>query len=59
MEISENFLDSLEYQWSADIELCNGIVISIWWTAWPPRRGKIKRVLSVSTDLPRFKIAKL
>lgn len=54
--ITEEFVDSLENQWSGELELHNGQVINIWWTAWPPRRGKIKRVVNVYSDYPRVKI---
>lgn len=56
MQISENFVSSLEYQWSGEIELHNGLIISIWWTAWPMRRGKIKRIVNIYSDLPKVKI---
>jgi hypothetical protein len=58
MKITEDFLNSLEYQWSADILMNNNQKVSIWWTAWPCHRGRgdVKRILSVSTDLPKVKI---
>lgn len=56
MVIPEEFLDSLEYQWSGEVQLNNGLIISIWWTAWPQRRGKIHKVVNVYSDFPKVKI---
>lgn len=54
--ITKEFLDSLEYSWTADIEFPNGRVTKIWWTAWPMRRALTKSVISVSSDYPKQKL---
>jgi len=58
LEITEDFVNSLEYQWSGEIELLGGQIISIWWTAWPPHRSRgIKRIINIYSDLPKTKIS--
>jgi hypothetical protein len=50
------FLESLEYSWTAEVQLFNGQIIDIWYTALPSTQGIIEKVLSVSSDYPRREI---
>jgi hypothetical protein len=52
--ISIEFLANLKYSWSAVVELNNGTELSIWHTALASSKDSIKRVISVSSDYPRF-----
>lgn len=51
-------LKELEFAWSATIEMHNGCTVPIWYTALPSAQQRIKRVLSVSSDYPKFRINK-
>jgi hypothetical protein len=50
-------LYNLEYTWTAVVRLNNNKVISIWWTALYGLGNSIKEVISVSSDLPKYKIS--
>ena len=46
----------LEYSWSAEVRLNNGLVISIWHTAWHMTKRSVSEIISISSDYPRHKI---
>jgi hypothetical protein len=46
----------LQYSWTADVRLKNDKIISIWHTAWHSTKNEIAEIVSISTDLPRYKI---
>lgn len=48
-----DLLQSLKFAWTADIELLNGQVISIWYTCFPSIKNEIKNVLQISSDFPK------
>lgn len=52
------YLESLEYSWTAEVEYHNGVQVSIWYTALPSSKGIIAKVISVSSDYPRHTIRK-
>jgi len=49
-------LQSLKFAWTAEIELKNGKVISIWYTSLHSIKNQIKSVIQVSSDYPMHKI---
>jgi hypothetical protein len=51
-------LDNLNYNWTAKVELNNGIVVTISYTAYPKLKHIIKNVLSVEADYPKVGIKK-
>jgi hypothetical protein len=54
--ITKEFLDSLEHAWSADIEMPNGTICKIWWTAWPMAKARTKNIISVSSDYSKGRL---
>lgn len=46
-------LEYLEHSWTAKVKLFNGVVITLWYTAWPMSKHTVKEVLSVASDYPR------
>ena len=55
MELSD--LYDLQYSWTAVVRLNNDKVISIWWTSLYGLTNSIKEVISISSDLPKYKIS--
>lgn len=51
------FIESLEYNWTAKVRLNNGLIITIWHTAWYSTKHTIAQILSVSSDYPPVKKA--
>lgn len=45
--------DTLQNSWTAEVELNNGQIITLWYTAWPMSKNTIKNVLAISSDYPR------
>lgn len=56
--MNELNLDTLEYSWTADVRLLNGVQIRIWWTAWPSTKSTVGEVLTISSDYPKSVIKK-
>jgi hypothetical protein len=46
----------LEFSWSAEVKLKNGLIISIWYTCWDSIKHSIDEVVSISSDIPKRKI---
>jgi len=53
-----NYLQTLKYSWTALVELDNGQIITIWWTALQSTKETIRYVISVSSDYPKSQIIK-
>jgi len=49
-------LNLLQYSWTAKVELKNGKIITIWYTAWHSIKDIVKNVISISSDLPKRQI---
>jgi len=50
-------LDGLKHSWTAEVQLTNDQIITIWYTAYPMSKPSIKNVLSVSSDYPKNEIS--
>lgn len=48
--------DTLQNSWTAKVELNNGQIITIWYTAWPMTKHTVKNVLAISSDYQRHSI---
>jgi hypothetical protein len=44
--------DTMKNSWTADVELNNGQVISIWYTAWHSCKNTVRNIISISSDYP-------
>jgi hypothetical protein len=53
------YLENLDYQWTANVELKNGILCKIWWTALPSTKNTIDKIISISSDYPKKGIGNL
>lgn len=51
--MSKDILATLQNNWTAEVKLNNGQIISIWHTAFHSCKDSIEEVLSVSSDYPR------
>lgn len=54
--LTKNLLNSLKYQWNADIQLENGQEVNIWWTAWAMSKNTNIKILNVYSNIPKAKI---
>lgn len=55
-ELTVEYLEGLTFSWTATIEQHNGVEVSIWYTALPMMKKIIKRVITVSSDYPKYEI---
>lgn len=53
--LTKELINSLENNWTAEVKLNNGKIITIWHTAWPSSKNTISEILSISSDYPRVK----
>lgn len=56
-ELDKDFLDELEYGWTAEVEMQSGRMATIWWTAWATAKPEVRRIISVSSDFPKYRIS--
>ena len=56
--ITKEQVSNLEYSWTAEVQLQNGVKMSIWYTAWPMTQKIVSKILSISSDYPKHKISK-
>jgi hypothetical protein len=43
----------LDSNWTAVVKLKNGVIETIWHTAWPSSKDSIQEVKAISSDYPR------
>lgn len=54
--IKIEYLENLKYSWTANVLLKNGQITTIWYTALPMSKMMIEKVITVSSDFPKFLI---
>lgn len=52
--ITIEFLENLQFSWSAVVQLKNGQETTIWYTALPMSKIIIDKVVSVASDYPKY-----
>ena len=57
-KLTFEFLEKLEYSWTAEVQLKNDQFVNIWCAGLPMSKNIIKKVLCVSSDLPKCKISR-
>lgn len=50
------FLESLKFGWTAQVQQKNGQIVTIWHTALPMHKIIIDKIISVSSDYPKYTI---
>jgi hypothetical protein len=48
-------LAKLDHNWMAVVKYKNGVVDTIWHTAWPSTKDTVAEVMAVSSDYPAIK----
>jgi hypothetical protein len=46
---------SLEYSWTAEVELNNRKTVIIWYTCWPMIKQFVDEIIWIASDYPKHK----